>query len=98
MSEKINIDLGQFEGRSFKIGRDGHIYINSPMVSQQHAEIRIIRGRVYLLARPRPTSFAVVVSSSEPIILYLEVRDRARTRRPRRTKSMHCGMPCPFSY
>ena len=48
MSEKINIDLGQFEGRSFKIGRDGHIYINSPMVSQQHAEIRIIRGRVYL--------------------------------------------------
>ncbi|NNE63405.1 MAG: FHA domain-containing protein [Gammaproteobacteria bacterium] len=48
MSEKINIDLGQFEGRTFKIGRDGHIYINSPMVSQQHAEIKIIRGRVYL--------------------------------------------------
>ena len=48
MRETMNIDISQLEGRIFKIGRDGHIYINSRMVSQQHAEIRIIRGRVYL--------------------------------------------------
>lgn len=48
MNEKMKIDISRFEGRTFKIGRDGHIYINSPMVSQQHAEIRILNGRVHL--------------------------------------------------
>lgn len=48
MSAKMNIDISQLEGRIFKIGRDGHIYINSRLVSQQHAEIRIMMGRVYL--------------------------------------------------
>jgi hypothetical protein len=48
MNEKMKIDLSRFEGRTFKIGRDGHIYINSPMVSQQHAEIKIIKGRIDL--------------------------------------------------
>ena len=48
MNEKMKIDLSRFEGRTFKIGRDGHIYINSPMVSQQHAEMKIIKGRIYL--------------------------------------------------
>lgn len=48
MQSKPAIDIDHFEGRTFKIGRDGHIYINSPVVSQQHAEIRILRGKIYL--------------------------------------------------
>ena len=40
--------IGLMEGRSFVVGREGHIYINSPSASKRHAEIRIIDGRVYL--------------------------------------------------
>jgi pSer/pThr/pTyr-binding forkhead associated (FHA) protein len=36
------------EGRTFVVGREGHIYINSPTASKRHAEIRIIDGRIYL--------------------------------------------------
>ncbi len=36
------------ENRIFTIGREGHININDPTVSKQHAEIEIIDGEVYL--------------------------------------------------
>lgn len=36
------------EGRTFILGREGHIYIDSPTVSKQHAELKIINRRVYL--------------------------------------------------
>ncbi len=36
------------EGRTFVIGREGHIFINSPTASKRHAEIKIIDGRTYL--------------------------------------------------
>ena len=36
------------EGRTFVVGREGHIYINSLSVSKRHAEIKIINGRIYL--------------------------------------------------
>lgn len=48
MGLEQGVDIGLLEGRTFKIGRDGHIYINSPVVSQQHAEIKINRGKIYL--------------------------------------------------
>jgi pSer/pThr/pTyr-binding forkhead associated (FHA) protein len=34
--------------RTYVIGREGHIYINDPTVSKQHAEIQVINGEVYL--------------------------------------------------
>ena len=34
--------------RTYVIGREGHIYINDPTVSKQHAEIQIVDGEVYL--------------------------------------------------
>jgi len=34
--------------RTYVIGREGHIYINDPTVSKQHAEIQIVNGEVYL--------------------------------------------------
>lgn len=36
------------EGRTFVIGREGHIFINSVTASKRHAEIKIIDGRTYL--------------------------------------------------
>ena len=36
------------ESRTYVIGREGHIYINDPTVSKQHAEIQLINGEVYL--------------------------------------------------
>ena len=42
------MDIRLLEGRTYLLGREGHIYIDSPMVSKHHAEIRIIKGRIYL--------------------------------------------------
>ena len=36
------------ESRTYIIGREGHIYINDPSVSKQHAEIQVVNGEVYL--------------------------------------------------
>ena len=36
------------ENKTYIIGREGHIYVNDPTVSKQHAEIQIINGEVYL--------------------------------------------------
>ncbi len=36
------------ESGIYVIGREGHIYINDPTVSKQHAEIEVINGEVYL--------------------------------------------------
>lgn len=37
-----------FEGRSFIIGREGHVLIDDVSVSKEHAEIRLIEGRIFL--------------------------------------------------
>ena len=42
----LNIDL--LEGRTYILGRQGHIYIDSPAASKQHAEISIRDGKVFL--------------------------------------------------
>ena len=39
---------GSMEGRTYIIGREGHIYLGDDSVSRQHAEIRIIDGKVHL--------------------------------------------------
>ena len=36
------------EGRTFILGREGHIYIDSTTASKHHAEIKIIDGKIYL--------------------------------------------------
>ena len=48
MVKDISEGITKMESRSYIIGREGHIYINDPTVSKQHAEIRIISGEVYL--------------------------------------------------
>ncbi len=48
MRKKLNLDIRHFEGMTFTVGREGHVYIDSPTVSKQHAELKIIHGRIYL--------------------------------------------------
>lgn len=40
--------MTRLENRVYIIGREGHIYINDPAVSKQHAELQVIDGEVYL--------------------------------------------------
>ena len=42
----LNIEL--LEGRSYTLGRQGHIYLDSPTASKQHAEISIRDGKIFL--------------------------------------------------
>ncbi len=46
--EKIDFRLKALEGRTFIIGREGHVYVDSKMVSRHHAEIKILNGRIHL--------------------------------------------------
>jgi hypothetical protein len=47
-NKKTSVNLEIIEGRSFIIGREGHIYIDSSTASKQHAVIRVIDGKVHL--------------------------------------------------
>ena len=48
MESKSGDKNRQLESRTYIIGREGHIYINDPTVSKQHAEIQVVDGEVYL--------------------------------------------------
>jgi len=48
MKKSRRAKLELMEGRSFILGREGHIYIDSPTASKHHAEIRIRDGKIYL--------------------------------------------------
>ena len=48
MSTNLTLDIALMEGRSFILGREGHIYMESPTASKHHAEISINGGKVYL--------------------------------------------------
>lgn len=48
MSDKPRANLELMEGRTFILGREGHIYIDAPTASKHHAEIRIENGKVIL--------------------------------------------------
>ena len=48
MNDKQRANLERMEGRTFILGREGHIYIDSPTASKHHAEIRIEDGEVIL--------------------------------------------------
>ena len=48
MKNNLSTKLELMEGRTFILGREGHIYIDSPTASKHHAEIRIIGGKIHL--------------------------------------------------
>jgi len=48
MNNKLMAMIGLMEGRSYVIGRDGDIRIDSPAASKYHATIKISDGKIYL--------------------------------------------------
>ncbi len=48
MKTNLSLNIELMDGRSFILGREGHIYLDSPTASKHHAEIRIDGGKVYL--------------------------------------------------
>ncbi len=54
------------EGRSFILGREGHIFINDPSVSKEHAEIKIIDGRIRLRDL-KSTNGIYLVKDNKPV-------------------------------
>jgi pSer/pThr/pTyr-binding forkhead associated (FHA) protein len=48
MDSAIQMDLGHIDSRTYIIGREGHIYINDPAVSKQHAELQIVNGEIFI--------------------------------------------------
>jgi hypothetical protein len=48
MKSASDLNLDELEGRSFTLGRQGHILINATAASRQHAEIIVRKGKIYL--------------------------------------------------
>ena len=48
MKTNLGLNIELMNGRSFILGREGHIYVDSPTASKHHAEISIREGKVYL--------------------------------------------------
>jgi pSer/pThr/pTyr-binding forkhead associated (FHA) protein len=48
MKTNLGLNIELMTGRSFILGREGHIYVDSPTASKHHAEISISGGKVYL--------------------------------------------------
>jgi hypothetical protein len=48
MSKGTPIGVEAMEGKTYIIGREGHIYVGDSSVSRQHAEIKFIDGRIRL--------------------------------------------------
>jgi pSer/pThr/pTyr-binding forkhead associated (FHA) protein len=47
-NEQESESLTYFEGRTFIIGREGHIFIRDPSASKHHAEMKISNGKFYI--------------------------------------------------
>jgi len=48
MKANSDLNIEPLEGRTYILGRQGHIYLDSPVASKQHAEISIRDGKVFL--------------------------------------------------
>lgn len=48
MKSTSDVNLEALEGRSFILGRQGHILLPSKTVGRQHGEITILDGKIYL--------------------------------------------------
>jgi len=48
LNSNTSIALGTMEGKTYIVGREGHIYVKDSSVSRQHAEIKFIDGRIRL--------------------------------------------------
>ena len=70
MIDKLSINLEVMEGRTFILGREGHIYIDSPTASKHHAEITIKGGKVFL--RDLDSTNGTFLVKNSTLIQFLE--------------------------
>ena len=68
MNGSANSVFGSLEGRTFIIGREGHIYISDPAASKEHAEMRIADGRIRIRDLGS-TNGIYVVKDNKPVRL-----------------------------
>lgn len=48
MDISTSAGVERMENQTYIVGREGHIFINDPTVSKQHAEIQVKDGEIYL--------------------------------------------------
>lgn len=48
MNNDANVGTDLMKGRSYIVGREGHININDKSVSRKHAEIKFIDGEIHI--------------------------------------------------
>jgi len=48
MKSSVHLGAVFMDGRTYSIGRNGHIRIDDPAVSRRHAEIRFTQGKIFL--------------------------------------------------
>ncbi|MDJ0780188.1 MAG: FHA domain-containing protein [Gammaproteobacteria bacterium] len=48
MKNELGEVLRRMDGRTYILGREGHIYIDSSTASKHHAELRITDGKIHL--------------------------------------------------
>jgi pSer/pThr/pTyr-binding forkhead associated (FHA) protein len=48
MNNSLDLDIDFLDGRTFIVGREGHIYINDKSVSRKHAAIELIDGEIHI--------------------------------------------------
>ena len=70
MIDKLNLNLDIMEGRTFILGREGHIYIDSPTASKHHAEIQIIDGKILL--RDLDSTNGTFLLKNKTLVQFLE--------------------------
>ena len=68
MNGSANSVFDSLEGRTFIIGREGHIYISDPAVSKEHAEMKIADGRIRIRDLGS-TNGIYVVKDNKPVRL-----------------------------
>ena len=81
MNTDVNNNPGSVEGRTYIVGREGHIYLGDSSVSRQHAEIKFIDGKIRLRDLNSSNGIYVIkdkqairfkegfVSSHQPIVI-----------------------------
>ena len=64
MNNSLDVNIDFMEGRTFIVGREGHIYIKDKSVSRKHAAIEFIDGEIRMRDLDSTNGTYVVKDSS----------------------------------
>lgn len=71
MNGSENRVLDSLEGRTFIIGREGHIYISDPAVSKEHAKIDIAEGKIRI--RDLDSTNGIYILQDDKLVRFRDV-------------------------